>query len=180
MVFLDLVKRRQSLRKYLSRPVSRKVIERCLEAARLAPSACNSQPWSFVVVDESGLKAKFTEAVFSGIYSMNSFAKAAPVIIAVITEKSSYAAKVGGFLKGTQYSLIDIGIATEHLILQAEEEGLGTCWLGWFDEKKAKKILNIPKNKKIDILISLGYPETKELRDKNRKSLDEIRKYNSF
>lgn len=177
-MFLELVKKRQSVRKYMPKPVPRQALERCLEAARLAPSACNSQPWSFAVVDDPKIKEELSGKAFSGIYSMNSFAKAAPVIIVVISERSNYAAKLGGFFKGTQYNLIDIGIACEHLILQAEEEGLGTCLLGWFNESEVKKILNIPKNKKVDILISIGYPETSELREKSRKSIDEISRFN--
>lgn len=178
MSFLELIKKRESTRKYLSKPVPREFLERCLEAARLAPSACNSQGWYFVVVDDKALKDRLNEAAFSGIYSMNSFVKDAPVIVAVITESSSYAAKIGGFFKGIQYNLIDIGIAVEHFVLQAAEEGLGTCWLGWFNEKAVKKVLDLPRNKKIDILISVGYPADTNQREKIRKTLDDIRKYN--
>ncbi|MBL7072034.1 MAG: nitroreductase family protein [Candidatus Omnitrophica bacterium] len=178
MVFLDIVKARRSIRKYSTKPVRREAIERCLEAARLAPSACNSQPWHYIVVDEKELKATLAAAAFSGIYSMNSFARGAPVLIAVITELSTYAARLGGQLKGTQYSLIDLGISCEHLILQAEEEGLGTCWLGWFNEGAVKKVLGVPKDKKIDIMISVGYPETRPANERPRRSINEIRRYN--
>ncbi|HCJ67310.1 MAG TPA: NAD(P)H nitroreductase [Elusimicrobia bacterium] len=177
MKFIELVKKRQSVRKYLPKAVPREILERCLEAARLAPSACNSQPWSFIIVDNPKLKNELAEAAFSGIYSTNSFAKKAPVIIVVIREQSNYAARLGGYFRSIQYSLIDIGIAGEHLILQAAEEGLGTCWLGWFNEKAVKKILNLPKEKKIDLLISVGYAETEELRSKIRKPLNEISRF---
>ena len=179
MTFLELVKRRRSVRKYSAKPVPREAIERCLEAARLAPSACNSQPWHFIVVDNEELKNAVAEKAFSGIHSMNSFAGAAPVLIAVITERSNYIARLGGYFKNIQYCLLDIGIACEHLVLQAEEEGLGTCWLGWFNESGVKKVLGLPKEKKIDIIISLGYPESSNIRDKIRKSLDEIRRFNT-
>ncbi|MBU1853944.1 MAG: nitroreductase family protein [Candidatus Omnitrophica bacterium] len=178
MHFLELVKKRKSTRKYSRRPVSREIIDKCLEAARLAPSACNSQPWSFIVVDDEKLKDAVNKAAFSGIYSMNSFANSAPVLIIVITRRRGYMARLGGYFRGVQYSLIDIGIACEHLILQAEEKGLGTCWLGWFNEKEVKKILRIPKDKKVDIIISMGYPEDGEIRDKKRKALSEIRRFN--
>ena len=177
MSFLDLVKKRRSVRKYSAKPVSRETIDRCLEAARLAPSACNSQPWSFIVVDDAKLKGEL-DKTFSGIYSMNSFAKSAPVFIVVITERSNYVARLGGYFKSIQYSLLDIGIACEHLILQAAEEGLGTCWLGWFNESAVKKVLGLPKNKKVDIIISMGYPEEEAAREKGRKSLEEIRRFN--
>lgn len=178
MTFLELVKTRRSVKRYSAKSVSREVIARCLEAAQLAPSACNSQPWYFIVVDDQDLKNKVANAAFSGIYSMNSFAKDAPVLVVVVRDKSSYFAALGGYCRGIQFSLIDIGIACEHFILQAEEEGVGTCWLGWFNEKAVKKILGIPHNKKADIMISMGYPENGEEISKTRKSLGEISRFN--
>ena len=109
---------------------------------------------------------------------MNKFVKTAPVLIVVITELSRYAARMGGMLRHVKYNLIDIGIACDHLILQAEELGLGSCWLGWFNEKAIKKVLGLPKSKKVDVAISLGYPADEgESRQKMRKSLNEIRHY---
>ena len=177
MKFFELVKKRQSVRKYLPKPVPKDVLDRCIQAAQFAPSACNSQPWSFVVVCDEKLKNKLAHKAFSGIYSMNSFAKNAPVLVVVVTERSRYAARLGGYFRGTQYNLIDIGIACEHLVLQAEEEGLGTCWLGWFNEKAVKETLGIPKKKKVDVMISVGYPETKGIRDKTRRPLSKIRRF---
>lgn len=177
MKFLELAKKRQSVRKYSSQPVPRELIDKCLEAAQFAPSACNSQPWSFIVVDDEKVKNELTGKALSGIYSINSFAQNAPVIIVVITEESTYAAKLGGYFRGTQFNLIDIGIACEHLILQAAEEGIGTCWLGWFNEKEVKKVLGLPEKKKVHILISMGYPEVEGEKEKKRKPLNEIRQY---
>ena len=178
MKFLELVKMRASVRKYTDKPVPRDAIERCLEAARLAPSACNSQPWGFIIVDDPALKNKVSDAAFSGAYSMNTFAKNAPVLIVVTRGRSSRFATIGGFFHRTQYNLIDIGIACEHFILQAAEEGIGTCWLGWFDERKAKKILGIPGNARADIMISMGYPEDGMGGEKTRKALGEINSFN--
>lgn len=177
MNFLDLAARRQSDRKYASRPVDRALLERCLEAARLAPSACNSQPWTFLVLDRDEPRNRVAEAAFSGLYSMNAFALKAPVLIVVLTEKSKYMARLGGQFRGVQYSLVDIGIACEHFALQAAEVGLGTCWLGWFNEKKVKEALHLPREARIDVLLSVGYPESEEIRTKKRKSMDEIRRY---
>ncbi|MBU1863447.1 MAG: nitroreductase family protein [Candidatus Omnitrophica bacterium] len=177
MNFIDLVKKRQSTRSYTPQPVSRDVIDRCIEAARLAPSACNSQPWTFIVIDDPSRKNKVGDAAFSGMYSMSSFAQSAPVLIIVITEKSSYAATLGTWLKGTQFNLIDIGIAGEHLVLQATEEGLGTCLIGWFNEKAVKKELKLPSKSHIDIIISMGYPQDAGPREKLRKPIDAIRSY---
>jgi len=179
MPFLDLVNKRKSTRRYSPQKISRETIDRCIEAARLAPSACNSQPWRFIVVDDEGLKNDLADKAFSGVYSLNTFAKSAPVLIVVVTEPSAYAARVGGYIMGIKYNLIDIGIACEHLILQAEQEALGTCWLGWFNEKAVKKILMLRPYEKVDVIISMGHPkEDVDNRAKTRKPLDAIRKFN--
>ena len=177
MNFIELVKNRRSTRKYTSKTVPREIIDKCLEAARLAPSSCNSQPWYFIAVDDEEVRSEIVKKSLSGIYSLNSFVKNAPVIIVVITERSKYASRLGGFFRNIKYSLIDIGIACDHFILQAEELGVGTCWLGWFNEKAVKKILGLPKSTKIDIMISMGYPEKVSEKEKKRKSLDEIRRF---
>jgi len=178
MTFLELVKRRKSTRKYSAKPVNRDIIAKCLEAAHLAPSACNSQPWYFIVVDNPELKKRIANAAFSGIHSINSFAKDAPVLVAVVTDKSTYLAALGGYFRGVKYNLIDIGIACEHFMLQATEEGVGTCWLGWFNEQAVKDILDIPRSKKVDIMISMGYPEVEGEISKTRKLLSEISRFN--
>jgi len=178
MDFLELVKKRQSVRDYKPEPIPVEVLDRCFEAARLAPSACNSQPWSFIAVTDPDTRKKISDT-FTGIYSFNFFVKTAPVIVVVITERSRYTACLGGYFRGTQYNLIDIGIAVEHFILQATYEGLGTCWIGWFNEKEIHRILRIPARRKIDVLITVGYPVSDEIREKKRRTLDEIRKYYS-
>ena len=181
MSLLDLMKHRKSVRNFLNRPVEREKIAMCLEAARLAPSACKSQPWKFVVVDEPSLKTKLCDVAFKGIYSITSFCKTAPVIVVVISEKSRFIARVGGMFRGTKYYLIDIGIACEHFVLQAEELGLGTCWIGWFNEKRVKSALNIPQHKKIDILIALGYYDGKKLKSgHSREPLGKITSFNAY
>jgi nitroreductase len=176
--FSELVQKRQSCRKYSAQAVDREIIEQCLEAARLAPSAHNSQPWSFIVIDNPEDIARISEKAFRGIYSMTKFAGKAPVIIVVITEKANYLVRLGGQIRDVKYSLIDIGIACEHLVLQAEELGLGTCWIGWFSEKGVRQVLNLSRSTKINILISMGYPLDPEYRrERRRKSLDEIRRF---
>jgi len=181
MAFLDLVKHRKSVRDFLDRPVEREKIMTCLEAARLAPSASNSQPWKFIVVDDRQLKTKLCKAAFSGIYSINSFCRMAPVIVVVISEKSKFLARIGGIFRGTKYYLIDVGIACEHFVLQAEELGLGTCWIGWFNERAVKSVLNIPQYEKIDILIALGYYDSEKLGSEHgREPMEKIASFNSY
>ncbi len=180
MTLLDLIKHRKSIRDFLDKPVEREKIMMCLEAARLAPSATNLQPWKFIVVDDKQLKDKLCKAAFSGIYSINSFCKTAPVIVVVISEKSKFLTRIGGIFRDTKYYLIDIGIAGEHLVLQAEDLGLGTCWIGWFNERALKSVLNISQRKKIDVVIALGYYDREKLgKGHSRRSIDKIVSFNS-
>lgn len=181
MEFIELVKKRQSVRSYISKPVPRHIIEKCIESARLAPSACNSQPWKFIVIDDLSLKNKIYSKACSGIYRVTArFVDEAPVLIVVIREKSNYAAKVGSFFRNIQYSLIDSGIACENLILQAAECGVGTCLIGWFNEKAIKDVLMIPEDLDVDLIISMGYPKEDKIRKKTRKTLSQVLSYNKF
>lgn len=176
MKLLELIQKRQSDRKYTSQPVAEDQIVACLEAARLAPSACNSQPWKFVVVNQPELVAQVGEAA-AGL-GMNKFAREVPVIVAVVLEKMNLTARIGSVIKDKEYSLLDVGIAVEHFCLQAAELGLGTCIMGWFDEKKVKRLLGIG-NRRVPLLITLGHPAS-ATREKVRKPQDEIVSWNKY
>jgi len=181
MIFSDLLYKRQSVRKYLNRVVEKEKIMQIVEAVRLAPSACNSQPWTLIMVDEPDLKGKVARATFSSAVAFNRFTLEAPVIAVLVMEKPKLITQIGGRIKNQEYPYYDIGIAAEHFCLQATELGLGTCVLGWFDEKKIMELLQIPKSKKIGLLITLGYaPDDYKVRKKIRKSLDEMCKFNSY
>lgn len=177
MTLLELIKTRQSDRKYLDKPVEREKIERCLEAARLAPSAHNSQPWEFIVIEEAGLREKVARATFSELVRFNRFALTAPVLVVMLSWKPLFSTTVGGLLKNRQFHLVDIGIAAEHFCLQATEDGLGSCMMGWFNTRRIMKLLNIRPPKKPVLVFTLGYSGHSALREKKRRSLDEIRKY---
>jgi nitroreductase len=177
----DLIKTRQSVRRYQPRPVEKEKLIQCLEAARLAPSASNSQPWYFIVADEPELKDKVARATFDSVLSFNKFALQAPVIIVMVTEKAGLITRLASRIKKRDWSQVDTGIAAEHFCLQAAELGLGTCMLGWFYENKVKELLNIPKEKFISLLITLGYPpDNYRLREKTRKPFDEVVGFNSY
>ncbi len=178
MSFLDLAKKRQSDRGYTNQPVEREQIGRCLEAARLAPSACNSQPWFFVVVDEPSL-CKAIAGELAGI-AMNRFATTAPVLVAVVAEKPSLLPRLGALVKDKPYYLMDIGMAAEHFCLQAADEGLGSCIIGWFNETGVKQLLGIPKEKRVPLVIALGHPADRTTRPKMRRDTDEVRSFNSY
>ncbi len=181
MNFLELVQKRQSCRAYDPvRPVEKEKINRCLESVRLAPSACNAQPWKFIVVDEPELKDKIAVAADSRLLGFNHFTKNSPILVVVVRESANLTSKLGTLLKDKPYPLMDVGIAVEHFCLQATSEGLGTCIIGWFDEKKVKELLGIPAKKRAELIISVGYPTTDDLRKKIRKPIEEIRSYNRY
>jgi nitroreductase len=176
----EIIAQRRSIRRYLDMPVEREKIFACLEAARLAPSADNVQPWRFLVIDDPELRDKFSREVFSGIYSATRFAAKAPVLILILARLDIIANRIGKQIQGVNFYLIDTGIAGEHIVLQAEELGLGTCWIGWFNSRKARKVMNIPKKYKIVSLLLMGYYEKKPSREKKRKDLEDIIWFNKI
>jgi nitroreductase len=154
---MSVISRRTSCRDYLEEDVPEELVLKCLEAARLAPSACNKQPWRFVAVRDKERRAAIcSRALLPGI-PMPWLGKA-PVIIALCAEKSMMTHKLPPMLSGIYYHLIDIGIAGEHFVLAAESLGLGTCWIGWIIQSQIKKILAIPRHIEVLSLISLGFP----------------------
>ena len=177
--FLDLINSRQSDRKYSDRKVDKDILNRIVEAGRMAPSACNAQPWKFIVVNDPQLVLKVAEAASAKLIGMNSFVAQAPVIIVIVREKANMSSKVGATIKNKDYSLFDIGIATENICLQAEAEGIGSCIIGWFDEKTIRKLLSIPKSKRVELLITLGY-SLSDKREKRRKPAEETVSYNKY
>ncbi len=167
----DAIERRRSVRSYEDRDVDRSTLEDIMDSVRLAPSASNRQDWKFVLVDEDSVKDQLYKAA-----NEQSFVREAPVVIAGVAtepeEKMSCEVKAG---------TVDLTIALDHLTLRAAEEGLGTCWIGAFDQKKVKEILEIPEGHKVIALMPLGYP-TYDLtaESKRRKKLEEIISYNEF
>lgn len=177
MDFERLILTRQSDRRYMPDPVSREDVLKCLEAARMAPSACNSQPWKFIVVDDKEKLMEMADAA-EGL-GMNKFTRGVPVMVAVVLEKMNATARLGSLLKHKDYSMLDLGMAVEHFCLQAADLGLGTCIMGWFDEKRIARLLGVPRRKRIPLIISLGYPEN-PTRRKVRKPVEEMSSWNSY
>jgi len=175
--FLELCEKRYSCRKYLEKEVEREKIDRCLEASRLAPSAVNAQPWSFIVIDEPKLRESIAKETYDKLASFNKFSLAAPVLVAIVNENPAVTGFLGRFVQGRDFSLVDNGIVASHFCLKATEEGLGTCILGYFNEKNVKDILKIPRNKSVSLIIAVGYPADTP-KKKIRKPIEKIRKYN--
>lgn len=175
MSIMNLINKRESCRNYSDKKVEKEKLITCIEAARLAPSACNSQPWSFVIVNNPNLSpviAKLTQEM-----GMNKFTDKCPAFIVVCEEPAVMSAKIGGMVKKQQYAQMDIGLATANICLCATEQGLSTCILGWFNEKEVKNKLNIPKNKRIRLIIAVGYSNTETVRKKVRKNIDDMMTY---
>ncbi len=157
------IQSRQSVREYHPRDVEEDKLVRILESGRLSPSAGNRQERRFVVVRDARKRQLLSEAARN-----QKFVAEAPVVIAACSVETEYVMACGQLAYP-----IDTAIAVDHMTLQAVEEGLGTCWVGAFDEKKVKGILNIPSGVRVVQLMTLGYPSDKP-RPKLRKSLDEI------
>jgi nitroreductase len=176
---LELILRRQSDRKYSDKPVEDEKLSRIIEAGRMAPSACNAQPWKFIVVTDPGLISKLAEAASAKLIGMNVFVGQAPVLFVIVRENPNFSSRIGGTIKSKDYSHIDVGIASENICLQARAEGLGSCIIGWFDEKQVRSILGIPSSKRVELIITVGY-SLSEHREKKRKSKEVTVSFNKY
>ena len=171
MNFLEIANTRQSCRSYEEgRAVEREKLDAVLEAVRLAPSACNGQPYHLTVCQ--GSLAKEVAAATMGM-GMNKFAPQAPVLIVISEMPYNRTAAMGAKVKGNDYRSIDIGIATAYLTAEAAAQGLSTCILGWLDDKKIRELCRLEHP--VQLVITLGYAkEGDPLRNKKRKELSEL------
>ena len=153
----EIIEHRVSVRAYDQCPVSHEDLVRICEAARLAPSACNSQTWRFVVVRDRDLLTRICNEAMMPVVR-NEWLRQAPAIIVGCSRLDLVANRIGRAVTGIEYYQIDLGIAMEHMVLKATELGLGTCWIGWFREKAIKKILGMPPTIRVSALLAVGYP----------------------
>jgi nitroreductase len=173
--FIQLVRKRRSIRSYKSEPVPRDLLKRCIEAARFAPSTCNTQAWRFIITSHK-LKERLARESLGGVVVPNKFASQAPVLVVIAMDLDLITHRIGGTLKGMYYHVLDAGIAGEHFILQATELGLGTCWIGWFNSGRVRRILNLPRSWDVAAMITVGYPD-EEPSSKGRKTIGEISEF---
>lgn len=171
MSILDIIRQRRSIRRYKSDPIPDETLLSVLEAARLAPSGKNSQPWKFIVVKDQKMKENLAVASRG-----QRFIAVAPVIIVACGYPDRSYARQGNYMKSWS---IDISCALDHLMLKAQEEGLGTCWIGAFEEKEVKPLLGIPDDVRVLALTPLGFPD-EEPKDRGRKPLEEIISYEKY
>ena len=173
MNFTEIALARQSCRSYdETRAVEEEKLSAILEAAQLAPSACNSQPYHFTVC--RGEAAKAVAAATQGM-GMNKFSSQAPVLIVISEADYNKSAALGAKVKGNDYRSIDIGITTAYLTAEATAQGLSTCILGWLDDDKIRKICGI--DHPVRLVITLGYAKDDPLRNKKRKELSQLVSY---
>ena len=170
MNFMEIARTRQSVRGYdEARIVEREKLDAILEAAQLAPSACNGQPYHFTVV--KGDLAKEVAKATQGL-GMNKFAVQAPVLIVISEMPYVKSAAMGAKVKNNDYRSIDIGITTAYLTAEAAAQGLGTCILGWFDDDKIRKLCGIEHP--VRLVVTVGYPKDDTIRPKKRKEITEL------
>lgn len=173
MNFLEIAQTRQSCRKYdPDKEVEKDKLDAVLQAARLAPSACNGQPYHLSVCtgDTARRVAKATQSM-----GMNKFASDAPVMIVISEKPYVRTAAVGAKFKGNDYRSMDIGIVSAYITAEATAQGLSTCILGWLDDKKIREICNL--SEPVRLVICVGYSKDDRLRDKKRKDLSELVSY---
>ena len=161
MSLLNIIFNRASVRRYTYEPVSEETLRNVLEAGRRAPSAMNAQPWHFIVVTEQNLKDQLSKRRWTG------FMKDAAFVVVGCGEKKS------------RWSTVDVAIALQNMVMAAEAQGLGSCWIGDFDQIELKEMLGIPDNLRVIALVSFGYPAEKSAPG-NKKNLEEIVHYNKF
>lgn len=182
--FLELVRCRRSLREFDPRPVEREKILTMLEAARLAPSSCNTQPWRIVVVEEKGLIGELSRCAPVGT-RVNRWMESAPLVFVLCAAPHAIIHRAAGLVESDCHEL-DLGIAGEHLCLMATALGLGSCWIGWFSEPSVRRLLSIPRGVRVKALIPVGYPPAgvdlavSAHPEARRKNLTEIAWINRF
>ena len=169
MELKEAIRKRESVRGFIDKPISEEQLSNVLEAAHLAPSASNRQPTRFVVIKDSAKRKELARAA-----NNQSFVGEAPVIIAAVATDLEFTMPCG-----IQSYAIDVAIAIDHMTLAAVDEGLGTCWIGAFSQESVKEILNVPNKYEVVALLPLGFPR-KERGHKPRKPLNEIVCYESF
>ncbi len=167
----EAIKVRRSIRKYKSTPISDETLRKVLGAARLAPSANNAQPWKIIIVRDEEMKLKLAQ-----VCNNKSWMAEAAVILVACGIPDDADAYMGGYMNSFP---VDVAIALDHLVLAAVSEGLGSCWIGHFNEDKIKEMLDVPDDARVVALLPLGYPD-EEKEPVGRKHLSELVCYDKY
>lgn len=180
MEFINVIELRRSVRSFLEKKVEENKIDYILESARVSPSWANRQCWKFIIVKDKNKILKLSKTSV-----INRWLRKAPILIVACGDPS-----MSGNNNSIDYFIVDVSIAMEHLVLAATDAGLGTCWIGGFNEDKVKELLEIPKRIRVVAMTPLGYPSENEgfvgksykflAGSKKRKTLNEIVKYDKW
>jgi len=167
---LEAIKKRRSIRRYKKKPVEKEKLNKVLEAARLAPSASNMQPWHFIVVTDPKTKESLRAS-----YNRKWFVQAPVIIVACTVPEEAWRRK-----DGEEYWKVDVAIAMQNLVLASTDLGLGTCWIADFNEGEAKKALGVPEHVRVVAMTPLGYPAEEKGPVTDRKPLENIVRYDKW
>ena len=176
MNVIDAIRMRRSVRSFRTQPIPDDVMWALTEALRSAPSACNFQPWRFILVDDSSLRMNLAHAARDQMF----IAEAPLVVVACVKPAEAYD-RMGGYWNSCD---LDVANAVDHMLLAATEKGLGGCWIGSFDEKAVKNLLGIPEEAKVAAIVPIGYPTQEDmlhnLMESERKPREEVIARNKY
>ncbi len=176
----SVIMKRKSVRMYDEREVDVQLLKTIIASSRFAPSACNIQPWRFIVVTDEKKVSLLNDAALGGIVS-NQWARSAPAWIIACAKKNLFVHDIAARFKRIPYHYLDMGAAIEHILLKAAECGLGTCWIGWFNKRAVRGILRIPRDIEIISAITIGYEsKNAKQRERTRLALNEIAHHNEY
>ena len=174
--YFDLIYRRESCRNFdPNRPVEKEKLQRCAEAAWIAPSACNGQPWKYLIVTNEALKEKLRPLMME--LGMNKFVKNCPAFAVVLEENTVLKVSLSQKFKDQDFAPIDVAFSCSQFCYAATEQGLSTCIIGWHNEQKIRELFELPKSTRVRLIVAIGYAASDTLREKQRKPVEDVIKY---
>ncbi len=171
--YFDLIARRESCRNFdPNRPVEKEKLQRCAEAAWIAPSACNGQPWKYLIVTNPELNEKLRPLMMER--GMNKFVKNCPAFAVVLEEATVLKVSLSQKFKDQDFAPIDVAFSASQFCYAATEQGLSTCIIGWHNEQKIRELFGLPKTTRVRLILAIGYAADETLRKKQRKPIDDV------
>ena len=171
--YFDLIARRESCRNFdPNRPVEKEKLQRCAEAAWIAPSACNGQPWKYLIVTNPELNEKLRPLMME--LGMNKFVKNCPAYAEDLEEATVLKVSLSQKFKDQDFAPIDVAFSASQFCYAATEQGLSTCIIGWHNEQKIRELFGLPKTTRVRLILAIGYAADETLRKKQRKPIDDV------
>ncbi len=171
--YFELIQRRESCRNFdPNRPVEKEKLQRCAEAAWIAPSACNGQPWRYLIVTNPALNDKLRPLMME--LGMNKFVKNCPVFAVVLEENTVLKVSLSQKFKGQDFAPIDVAFSASQFCYAATEQGLSSCIIGWHNEAKIRELFDLPKSTRVRLILAIGYAANDTLRKKQRKPIEDV------